>query len=790
MPFPQELVAPTYAKGTMPVGTPVKVFAPYVAPAFTTPAVPLGGIVTSVTLQSTTAMDQANVPFTFGQPFKRGDLAPDCALVGAFAGKADLPLQVNVKATHDDGSVRHAIISGVLPSLPAGASVVMGLKRAARVVDGGSMSLPASLPAVALNIAGVAYTATPRASAFTCVWLAGSLLTDYVANVPFVDASGSAHPTLTAQFSVRSYSSGAVRVDAIIEHCKAYASTTDVTYDVTIAANGATVYSQTGLVHTPCARWKKSFWYGTAPALHIKHDTAYLIASRAVPNYDQGIKIPESVLAGYATQLASGKFAPMSFGNLQPAMPTTGGRPDLGIMPDTYVAAVLSMDKRAKDIMLASADVAGSWAAHRRDDSSGPMKGMPLSVLCFPYATVYGSSGDCANPMTGKNEYLPKLVTTSKGNFDSSHQPGLYYLPYLLTGDFYYLEGLHFWCAWNAYNSNCAYRGYEKGLVTPDQMRGQGWSLRTLAECAAITPDDWPTKQQYVYWYESNMKWYLDTYLDATNPIYANQLGIITNGAVVYPINGVGSTGIAPWQDDFFTQALGHSVELLGYDSAKCLLKWKAKFQVGRMIGDGVCQMDAAVYSLGVRSTATSPYFASLAECYKFTLSADMQTYACNSPERIAVVLKERGDTIKAGDVAGYATSTEGYPANYQPALAAAVDSGYTDGLKAWSMFAARPTKPDYSTGAQFAILPRLVTEAVTAPAPAPSPTPVPAPTPMPDPAPIPVVTVRYQEAKAVDVMAAYAKSLTVPTGETVSGSDWFFDAAKGVVVFKVTTTK
>lgn len=727
MPFPKELAAPVYAKGTAPVGTPVKVFEPYVAPAFTTPAIAIGQVVTSVTLQSTAAMDQVNVPFTFGHAFKRGDLGPDCSLVGAIAGKADLPLQVNVKATHDDGSVRHAIISGVLPSLSANASLTMVLKRAPVPNSGGAgPALPSSLPSAKVSIGGVAYTAVPTATMARNVWLAGQYATDFVFNVPFVDASGNAHPTLTAQFSVRAYSAGAVRVDAVIEHSKAYSSTADITYDVTLSGNGAVVYSQAGLVHAPCARWKKSFWYGTAPALHIKHDTAYLIASRAVPNYDQSVKIPESVLAGYATQLVSGKFAPMKFGVFNAGMGTTGGRPDIGIMPDTYVATILSMDKRAKDIMLASADIGGSWPSHRRDDSGGPSNGIPLSVINFPYASVYANIGDCNNPMTGKNEYLPRPTTVSPGAFDSSHQPGAYYLPYLLTGDYYYLEGLHFWNAFNMYQSNPSYRKQYQGLISPDQVRGQGWSMRTLAECAYITPDDHPSKQSYAYWFAANIEWYNTRYTDGTD----NQLGVITDRAMAYN-NGL---GVAPWQDDFFTQALNHAVEMLGDSEAKRLLQWKSKFQIDRLLGAGTCIQDAAYYALNIRASSTSPYFTTIGECMAATVPLSESQYACNSLQRLATA---KSPGLLPGDIDGYPSGTEGYPANYQPGLAAAVDSGYPDGLTAWSMFAARPTKPDYGLGAQFAIVPRLVTE-VAAPVPAPDPAPTPTPTPVPDPVPAP----------------------------------------------------
>jgi hypothetical protein len=660
----------------------------------------IGGEITNFKLENTSTAPLANAPFSFGQVFVPGHLPAAGANVSlALADNTPLSCQIDVKATHGDGSVRHAIISGIIPQLAASATQTVTIRRAAPAPGLPAVSLPPSLPSATLVIAGATYTAT-CANTAPETWFAGAVASDYVFSVPLIGAGGP-HPTLTAQFSVRKFSTGQVRVDAALEHCKAYTSTADITYDVTIAANGATVYSKTGLVHTPTARWKRTFWYGAAPALHIRHNTPYLIASGQIPNYDQSITIPESVLNGYVTTLASTKFDPMGFGNLQPAMGTTGGRADIGIMPDTYVATVLSMDKRAKAIMLATADIGGSWPMCRRDDSAGPGRGYPLSVINFPYASILGNPGDCINPATGKNERLPNLSTATQGSPDSSHQPDVYYLPYLLTGDLFYLEGLHFYCTFNHYQDNPYYRDFEKAHVRSDQVRGQGWSMRTLAECAAITPDSHPLKTHFQTWYTNNIRWFVARYPDGND----NTLGIITNGyALAYPVNGGTSNGIAPWMDDFYTQAIGHGVELLGNSEARRLLLWKAKFQVGRMNDPAVCNLNACTYALGVRTTSTTPFFGSLAECFTFTVAPAQQQYACNSPQRLAF-----SPNCLPGDIDGYPSSIDGYPANYQPGLAYAVDSGYPGGAAAWAKFMARPTKPNYGLGAQFAILPRSV---------------------------------------------------------------------------------
>lgn len=165
------------------------------------------------------------------------------------------------------------------------------------------------------------------------------------------------------------------------------------------------------------------------------------------------------------------------------------------------------------------------------------------------------------------------------------------------------------------------------------------------------------------------------------------------------------ATALAPWQDDFFTQAVGHAADL-GFAKAKPLLRWKAKFPVARMIGEGFCWIDAANYSLPVREAAKTPYFKTIAEVFRANRPPEVASLPCGSGE-MAAALK-----LKVGEMSGYASSAIGYPSNMQPALAYAADALGEPGRKAWSKFMARAVKPDYSGAPQFAIVPRAEADA------------------------------------------------------------------------------
>ncbi len=520
-------------------------------------------------------------------------------------------------------------------------------------------------------------------------WLSGPIANEWIVTAPLKTAQGVEHPHLTARFSVRSYTGlNKAKVDVTIENGWAYEpNPQNFTYDVQVLVGGATVYSKAALTHYSHARWRKTFWWGAAPSTHIKHNTAYLIASKAVPNYDQSITVSSTGLSAIAISAANAE--PMHSGAANPEMPTTGGRLDLGLLPGWSAMYLLSMDKGAKETTLAMGDLAGSWGAHYRDKNTG----RPVSLVNYPYMTILGSPGDTVNPATGKSEAFPACGgdCTSPLSPDTAHQPAFAYLPYVVTGDYYYLEELQFWAMWNMFRKNPYYRGFEKGLLHADEIRGAAWSLRTLAEVAYITPNSDPLKAQFETFLSNN--------LDYMNANFTNNsLGLFIpgDGAIEYN-NGL---GIAPWQDDFFTAAVGRTAEL-GFDKAKSLLLYKAKFPVSRMNGPGFCWISASSYTLNIRSSTSSAQYGTIGEVYQASNPTALTSLACASQD-MATYLQ-----LKVGEMVGYSDGWGGFPSNMQPALAYSASSGIAGGADAWRVFMSRSVKPNYSDGPEFAIVPR-----------------------------------------------------------------------------------
>ncbi len=659
--------------------------------------------ITTVKVQNLSAL-QTRVPVTFGHIFAKGDVPATYSVSAQLADGSVLPLQVDIKATHDDGSLRHAIISAILPQLGANATETIKLLKNNQLNPAATANTPAELLSAGftagMNIVlnGQTYRVSVEnllQSAKYSNWLNGAIVNEWLVSAPLKDAQGLEHPHLTARFAIRSYTGQkTARVDVTLENNWAYEpGPQNFTYDTQIQVGNQTVYSKAGLTHAHHARWRKLFWWGAEPQVHIQHNTAYLIASKAVPNYDQSIVFSAASIAPIKAKFTGAVTEPMGSGMAQPYMPTTGGRPDIGLMPGWAVTYLLTMDKDAKFATLGTADLAGSWSMHYRDKNTD----RPVSLINYPYMTLLGNPGDTYNPVTKKSERFPVCggICTNINVADSAHEPSFSYLPYLVTGDYYHLEELQFWTMYNLFQSNPGYRDNIKGLFNRTQVRGQAWILRSLADAAYITPDNDVLKKQFPTFLSDNLDWYNNAY--SNNPKTDNTLGAIFDGGSTVYNSG---RGMSPWMDDFFTSAAGHTLEL-GYSKAAPLLAWKAKFPIGRMTDPGYCWILGAIYALNVRDSATSPYYTSFKDAYLASNAATLTSLPCAGTAMAANL------GLKVGEMTGYSSEGTGYPSNMQPALAYSVDSGIAGGANAWQVFIKRSVKPDYAKGPQFAIIPR-----------------------------------------------------------------------------------
>jgi hypothetical protein len=425
----------------------------------------------------------------------------------------------------------------------------------------------------------------------------------------------------------------------------------------------------------------------------VRQNLAYLQKAHVVPHYDPAISVSTSALTELFEKFDASARGPMTSGILEKYMPTTGGRWDIGPLPHWQVLYLLTMDPHAYAAMLQTADQGASYASHYRNEKTR----RPVTLDDYPKLSTHSN-------MVGRD--ASQLPLPQTGGYkdplepDAAHEPALDFLPYLVTGDRFYLEELQFWAEWNLTGTDPVYRNFAQGLVKFDQIRAQAWSLRTLAQAAYITPNSSPLKGTFLRQLKANVGWYESTY--ARNPS-ANQLHFIPENDAPYD----GGRAIAPWQDDFFTWSAGY-VQGLGDVEALPLVRWKGGFSVGRLTAPGFCWIIGSAYTLRVRASAQSDYYRTFANVYDASLPALLKQpaepgrkLACASPEMAAAL-----GSSSAGEMVAEPTSTDGYSAYMQPAVAAAVDAGTPGAETAWRVLKDRSSKPDFSKDPTWAIVP------------------------------------------------------------------------------------
>ena len=711
---------------------------------------------TAATLVTDTVISQArgtqnHVATTFGQVFKEGDVPRGSDLVATFDGRP-VPLQVDAKATHADGSLRHAVLSVALPSLAGNASVPLSLLTQPAPPTS-ALAAPVSLAQVlatsydaqvALTVDGKPYTASARkllqaAGANACkpwgtqcdLWLSGPLVSEWVVNAPVTAADGTENPNLRVFFAVRAYAGatpgtvGDIRTDIIVENSAAFAPQSQPQYTATLTS-GTASYTSPALTQYAYTRWHKQLWWNNAqPQVYLQQDTQYIQASKAVSRY-MPLTPDESFLAGLRQDCA-----PLDHCDQSQAMGTTGAQASIGPLPRWTSVYIIHPDVRAYRWMLANTDALGAYSFHYRDEQTG----QPVSIQKHPNVTILnwaaanrkasgaGKEGAAYRADMLQNCLNNSVVNTCKtawygtGNpnlWDDAHQPSAAFVPYMVTGDYYYMSELAFSASYNELMSNEAYRGFSRGLidVAHGQVRAKAWVLREMADAAWLLPQTHPLKSEFIADVENSLADWNAKYTDNPN---ANALGLMDNGAI-YSINGGQKNAMAPWQHNFLTWSAGHATEL-GFTGAAAFRDWLAKFELGLMTdwlhdaGRGFCWLQASAYNIQVKDAA-GQWLPSYSAVYAATYPP-LLGLSCNSPAMVAGAAKLARRPWKTSQMAGYPESPTGFPANLQIGLAVAADTTLPNAHAAWRLFESRSAKPPvrngYNNYPNFAVIPRSI---------------------------------------------------------------------------------
>jgi len=315
-----------------------------------------------------------------------------------------------------------------------------------------------------------------------------------------------------------------------------------------------------------------------------------------------------------ATTLKMVPYSVMGLAGIVAYMPQTGERPDIGIVTEAQAEYICTSRQTALDLMRAQAEAGGSMPWHMRDENTGG----PIDLRKYSGATWYSSTAQGA-----------PYVKTIKGavSVDSAHQPALAYVPYLLTGDPYHLEDLQFQANWNIGSLVPQYR------MSIPQPRTFSWNLRTLAQCARMTPaqvPSWLLPRQYWTDFLTDYRLFVERdFVDSMRPERARFRTVRNIDAV----NDEGpkaprGTWIDPWEDEFIVVILGWVISM-GFPEWQRVFDWKIGSTVARTNpASGWVRAQATPYRLILRETNTSPYVEDWRGAWALTQRIGQLTYA------------------------------------------------------------------------------------------------------------------------------------------------------------------
>lgn len=565
-------------------------------------------------LRNAAATTLQQYPLQLGRAFVRGEIAqaPKLSVNGsALATQAEVPLR------WDDGSVRFAVLSAVLPDVASGATVTLGFSSQAPVSGALSVNdLLSQFPDFDAKLALTSGSTTRSASARSML---SAGLGKFVAQGPqrysliVADHTGrskdfgfDAYTPLRPVFYIDFWPAlNKVRVRASV-HSPNLDALEDVSYNAVLSSGVAAptvVWSKSGVNHYFGTRWSKTFWVGGAPEtkVDLNHNIGYLAATGFIPNYDPQHQPGTQMVDGWIASWAGVGKDIYEDGFWTHYMPTTGHRSEIGPMPAWMAAWLQTGDYRLRDISLTQADLANAWPTHFREHSATlkfdrasivPAQGRFLSLNAHPTLWFPDNNGNYAGILPTPRILDANNTPSGSWIYDGAHQPDPFSVPYLTTGDTYYLEALQSWASISAI-------GYAPGLYgrgqagyggMQDQIRGNGWVIRNRALAAALSPDGSAEKLYFYQLMDDAIAFWEGQrgINDADFISHPNRVWAATNYAVSWSplrfwLNDTENKQTALWQEWFFMGELGFARDL-GFPTGRLLSDYSALLseQIGR----------------------------------------------------------------------------------------------------------------------------------------------------------------------------------------------------------------
>lgn len=630
----------------------------------------------SSTLRLTSTSTGTGLPFSAGYAFRQGDIPSGKYITASNANLRGF--QAVVKNRWRDGSVKFAVLSG-LADLQASVEQTVTIGWTDSAPTAAALGL-AALKATGIS-ASISYGAYGTATWSGSTWdspflspVSGPEMSSWVYRQPI-----GSDQHLVAWMEVRLYRSGAVEIVPWIENGYLLrASPGERSGTATFAINGATRFSG-GLTlynHTRAvlaSGQALSHWLNGDPGITFKHDMGYLQLTGLVPAYRARTSASSPIWGRVSTS-----YTPLAQHDYPNGMGSAGFHPSIGPLPEWDVAYMTSGgDARAWRAVQINGYAAGRYGYHFRDETTNRAP----RFSSYPNLVLSSGSGISGTGSSSTNQYTPASSGGSAPSFTNSHMPAIGFMAYLVTGRWYFLDEMQLLSSAMFLKQSDNNRNFTQGVILAsagsNTTRGAAWTLRALADVAAMTPDeDEPMRSEYVGSVQGNIDAYHARYVARPN----NPLGVVQPYSDY--TSGDGKIDSAAWMEDFLTWSFGNMRSVQAYGSAfdtkvDQFLAWKYRSIVGRL---GLNQSgswsyrNAAVYTMPYAPSETpdwaggaGPWYSSWGDAYV----ANGMTYSA-------------GNTLLGAYIDGEGLATS-YWGNLQPAIAYAVEHGAAGALDAYN---------------------------------------------------------------------------------------------------------
>ena len=639
----------------------------------------------TVILHERSGSVQNNRPVSIARPFAQGEISN---FVKASIDGVPLLTQTDVKNRWPDGSLKFAVVSFVVPQIPAGGAVEVGFTEQLSgnntdFLGQGDMLLPQydfdGVIQMTGNTTEIVSAREMLAAGHFRYWLRGPIVTsviiedrDRIFDRDFGDGSRALHPIFEARFYP---ASNDVQLGYTVENVwssdNASNSMRDLVYSLRITS-GLSVpeleLDHAQFNHIGRSRWHVEYWLGDDPArISVDHNVAYLVTTKAIPNFDTSLSIDEAVVASrYALWTSRDQTIDgdaQHLGSYDKALDAAGAADWIGLLNTWDILYLLTMDDRMHEVSLGNANLAGRMPVHYREaddlagtgeffDADGQVatRGRVVSINARKTVTLSDLTLSCGTAYADDHFHIGPSTTDGWGTIGSSHMPEVSYLPYLTTGQHYYLEELQYWAAYMvAWKGGCYGGDYtrqgEAGLLNNTNIRADAWGLRTLAYAAFISLDGSPEKEYFEEKLVNNIsmwegvqnlvlgepanqfEWDWGRNSRTMNPYWQqpgqlpSPLGQWSSGTSAFiqaPLVDDGSllSATSPWSENFLLNALGMAKQF-GFPT-NGLLKFMARLRFNLLLNPSANIYLVEAYRYPTQSASTGDWMQSYPEFASF----------------------------------------------------------------------------------------------------------------------------------------------------------------------------